>query len=204
VSNNCGVDEFGLGMLLREKRIRRTTGSYVGENREFARQYLCGELEVSSFPKARWRSVCAPAARAIAGFIRARASARKWSTEDCPFARPRRFVALASQPKEVRLFDASNSYWSERSPVTSPWCTRAVGDRHGKPHLRKGRQNFIRSALRRRVTIAEVERTRRTGEIDPAKVHTPASVQRVVVAENPEKRIERRTRSSASGSGAGN
>jgi 3-oxoacid CoA-transferase subunit A len=46
VSNNCGVDEFGLGMLLREKRIRRTTGSYVGENREFARQYLCGELEV--------------------------------------------------------------------------------------------------------------------------------------------------------------
>lgn len=77
-SNNCGVDGFGLGKLLDTRQIKKMISSYVGENKEFERQYLSGELELSSHPRARWPSACAPAAPAFRPSTRAPASARWW------------------------------------------------------------------------------------------------------------------------------
>jgi 3-oxoacid CoA-transferase subunit A len=206
VSNNCGVDDFGLGMLLRAKRIRRTTGSYVGENREFARQYLSGELEVELVPQ----GTLAERLRAGGAGIPAFYTLAGVGTQVVDGGLPLRYgadgsIALASEPKEVRLFDGTE-YALERAIICDFALVHArVGDRHGNLIYEKAAQNFNPlCAQAGRVTIAEVEELVEPGEIDPAEVHTPGIfVQRVVVAADPDKRIERRTvRRAADGGGS--
>ncbi|MBW3641110.1 MAG: CoA transferase subunit A [Actinobacteria bacterium] len=200
VSNNCGVDQWGLGMLLAAKRIRRTTGSYVGENKEFERQFLCGELEVELTPQ----GTLAERLRAGGAGIPAFYTPAGVGTQVADGGLPLRYdgaggVALASEPKEVREFDGRR-YVLERAIRTDFALVHArVGDRHGNLVYEKSAQNFNPlCAAAGRITIAEVEQLVEPGELDPARVHTAGIlVQRVVHAPGVEKRIERRTVSRA-------
>ncbi len=196
VSNNCGVDGWSLGVLLAAKRIRRTTGSYVGENKEFERQFLSGELEVELVPQ----GTLAERLRAGGAGIPAFYTPAGVGTQVANGGLPWRYdgagqVSLASPPKEVREFDG-RSYVLERAIRTDFALVHArYGDRHGNLIYEKSAQNFNPlCAAAGRITIAEVEEIVEPGELDPMRVHTPGIfVQRVVGAPNGEKRIEKRT-----------
>ena len=196
VSNNCGVDQWGLGSLLAAKRIRRTTGSYVGENKEFERQFLGGELEVELTPQ----GTLAERLRAGGAGIPAFYTPAGVGTQVADGGLPRRYdgsggVALASDPKEVREFDG-RAYVLEHAIVTDFALVHArYGDRHGNLVYEKSAANFNPlCASAGRVTIAEVEELVEPGELDPMTVHTPGIfVQRVVHVPGGEKRIEKRT-----------
>jgi 3-oxoacid CoA-transferase subunit A len=196
VSNNCGVDDYGLGTLLRAGRIRRTTGSYVGENKEFERQYLGGELEVELVPQ----GTLAERLRAGGAGIPAFFTPAGVGTQISDGGLPLRFdgsggVAVASEPKEVREFDG-REYVLETAIRTDYALVHAwKGDRHGNLVYRETAANFNPlCASAGRVTIAQVEELVDAGELDPATVHTPGIfVQRVVHTPDIEKRIERRT-----------
>ena len=196
VSNNCGVDGEGLGVLLMAKRIRKTTGSYVGENKEFERQFLSGELEVELVPQ----GTLAERLRAGGAGIPAFFTPAGVGTQVADGGLPWRYdgaggIALASPPKEVREFDG-REYVLEPAIRTDFALVHAkVGDRHGNLVYDKSAQNFNPlCAAAGRITIAEVEELVEPGEIDPALVHTPGVfVQRVVHAPDVEKRIEKRT-----------
>jgi 3-oxoacid CoA-transferase subunit A len=200
VSNNCGVDEWGLGMLLSAKRIRRTTGSYVGENKEFERQFLSGELEVELVPQ----GTLAERLRAGGAGIPAFFTPAGVGTQVAEGGLPWRYdgsggVALASPPKEVREFDGT-PYVMERGIRTDFALVHArYGDRHGNLIYEKSAQNFNPlCAAAGRVTIAEVEELLEPGQLEPMDVHTPGIfVQRVVHVPGVEKRIEKRTVSRA-------
>ena len=196
VSNNCGVDGWGLGSLLAAGRIRRTTGSYVGENKEFERQFLTGELEVELVPQ----GTLAERLRAGGAGIPAFFTPGGVGTQVADGGLPQRYnpdgsIALASEPKEVREFDG-RQYVLERAIVTDFALVHArYGDRHGNLVYEKSAQNFNPlCAAAGRITIAEVEELVEPGELDPMLVHTPGVfVQRVVHTPDIEKRIERRT-----------
>jgi 3-oxoacid CoA-transferase subunit A len=196
VSNNCGVDDWGLGTLLSARRVGRATSSYVGENREFARQFLSGELEVELVPQ----GTLAERLRAGGAGIPAFYTRAGVGTQVAQGGLPRRYdgaggVAIESEPKEVRTF-AGTDYVLERAITCDFALVHAcLGDRHGNLVYEKSAQNFNPlCAAAGRVTIAEVEELVEPGDIDPAAVHTPGIfVQRVVVAAALEKRIERRT-----------
>ncbi len=196
VSNNCGVDAWGLGMLLGAKRIRRTIGSYVGENKEFERQFLSGELEVELVPQ----GTLAERLRAGGAGIPAFFTPAGVGTQVAEGGLPWRYdgsggIALASPAKEVRDFDGT-PYVLERAIRTDFALVHArYGDRHGNLVYEKSAQNFNPlCAAAGRVTIAEVEELLEPGEIDPMTVHTPGVfVQRVVHVPGVEKRVEKRT-----------
>ena len=196
VSNNCGVDQWGLGMLLSAKRIRRTIGSYVGENKEFERQFLSGELEVELVPQ----GTLAERLRAGGAGIPAFFTPAGVGTQIAEGGLPLRYdgsggIALASPPKEVREFDGE-SYVMERAIRTDYALVHArYGDRHGNLVYEKSAQNFNPlCAAAGRITVAEVEELVDPGELDPMRVHTPGIfVQRVVHTPGVEKRIEKRT-----------
>ena len=196
VSNNCGVDGWGLGSLLAAGRIRRTTGSYVGENKEFERQFLTGELEVELVPQ----GTLAERLRAGGAGIPAFFTPGGVGTQVADGGLPQRYnpdgsIALASEPKEVREFDG-RQYVLERAIVSDFALVHAkYGDRHGNLVYEKSAQNFNPlCAAAGRITIASVEELVEPGELDPMLVHTPGVfVQRVVHTPNVEKRIERRT-----------
>jgi len=196
VSNNCGVDGWGLGVLLRAGRIARTTGSYVGENKEFERQFLAGELEVELVPQ----GTLAERLRAGGAGIPAFYTPAGVGTQIAEGGLPLRFdgrggVALASEPKETRSFDGVD-YVLERAIVTDYALVHAwKGDRHGNLVYRESAANFNPlCAAAGKITIAEVEELYEPGELDPAEIHTPGIfVQRVVHAPGIEKRIEKRT-----------
>jgi 3-oxoacid CoA-transferase subunit A len=200
VSNNCGVDEWGLGMLLSAKRIRRTTGSYVGENKEFERQFLSGELEVELVPQ----GTLAERLRAGGAGIPAFFTPAGVGTQVADGGLPWRYdgsggIALSSPAKEVRDFDGT-PYVMERGIRCDFGLVHAkYGDRHGNLVYEKSAQNFNPlCAAAGRVTIAEVEELLEPGQLDPMNVHTPGIfVQRVVHVPGVEKRIERRTVSRA-------
>lgn len=199
VSNNCGVDEWGLGSLLRAHRIRRTTGSYVGENKEFERQFLAGELEVELVPQ----GTLAERLRAGGAGIPAFYTPAGVGTQVAEGGLPLRYdgaggVALASEPKEVRVFGGT-PYVLEEAIVCDVALVHAWrGDRHGNLVYRESARNFNPlCAAAGRITIVEVEELVEPGEIDPAVVDTPGIfVQRVVHVPGVEKRIEKRTVSS--------
>jgi len=199
VSNNCGVDEWGLGSLLRAHRIRRTTGSYVGENKEFERQFLAGELEVELVPQ----GTLAERLRAGGAGIPAFYTPAGVGTQVAEGGLPLRYdgaggVALASEPKEVRVFGGT-PYVLEEAIVCDVALVHAWrGDRHGNLVYRESARNFNPlCAAASRITIVEVEELVEPGEIDPAVVDTPGIfVQRVVHVPGAEKRIEKRTVSS--------
>ncbi len=203
VSNNCGVDDWGLGVLLQAKRIARMTSSYVGENKEFERQFLSGELEVELIPQ----GTLAERLRAGGAGIPAFFTPAGVGTQVADGGMPWRYdgaggIALASPPKEVRTFEldgVEREYVLEHGIVTDFALVRAsVGDRHGNLVFDKSTRNFNPlAACAGRITIAEVERLVEPGEITPDEVHIPGVMVQRVVALTPEqaadKRIERRT-----------
>ncbi|EIV91610.1 3-oxoacid CoA-transferase, A subunit [Frankia sp. QA3] len=196
VSNNCGVDDWGLGLLLRAGRIRRTTGSYVGENKEFERQFLAGELEVELVPQGTLAERLRAGGAGIPAFYTPAGVGTQVAEGGVPLRHDASGrVALASPPKETRVFDGTE-YVLERGIVCDFGLVHAWrGDRHGNLVYRASAANFNPlCAAAGRVTIAEVEELVEPGELDPGQVHTPGIlVQRVVHAPDPEKRIERRT-----------
>jgi 3-oxoacid CoA-transferase subunit A len=196
VSNNCGVDQWGLGVLLGAKRIRRTTGSYVGENKEFARQYLAGELEVELVPQ----GTLAERLRAGGCGIPAFFTPAGVGTQIAEGGLPWRYsgdgaVALASPPKETRRFNEREYVLEEGIVCDYAFVRASVGDRHGNLVFDKSTRNFNPlCAMAGKITIAEVERLVAPGDIDPQDVHTPGIfVQRVVVVGQDGKRVERAT-----------
>jgi len=206
VSNNCGVDDWGLGRLLAARRIRRMVSSYVGENKEFARQYLAGELEVELTPQ----GTLAERLRAGGSGIGAFFTATGVGTQVAEGGLPWRYagdgsVAIASPPKEVRSFGGRDHVLEEAISCDFGLVRAWKGDRHGNLVYRLSARNFNPlAAMAGRITIAEVEHLVEPGEIDPDHVHTPGVlVQRVVVLapeQAAEKRIEKRTvRAAASG-----
>ncbi|MEO6309858.1 MAG: CoA transferase subunit A [Leifsonia sp.] len=196
ISNNCGVDDWGLGILLADHRIRRTVSSYVGENREFARQFLAGELEVELTPQ----GTLAEKLRAGGAGIPAFYTPAGVGTQVSEGGLPQRYntdgsVAVASEPKEVRRFDG-NDYVLERSVTPDFALVHAIkGDRYGNLVFHAAAANFNPlAAMAGRITIAQVEELVEPGDLDPEQIHTPGIyVQRVVVVGQVEKRIERRT-----------
>ena len=196
VSNNCGVDKWGLGMLLSSRRIARTTSSYVGENKEFERQFLSGELEVELVPQ----GTLAERLRAGGAGIPAFYTPAGVGTQIAEGGLPWRYdgaghIALGSPAKEVREF-GGKWYVLEHAIRTDFALVHArYGDRHGNLIYEKAAQNFNPlCAAAGRITIAEVEELVEPGELDPMHVHTPGIfVQRVVHAPGVEKRIEKRT-----------
>ncbi len=203
VSNNCGVDEWGLGRLLMARRLRRMISSYVGENREFARQYLSGELEVELTPQ----GTLAERMRAGGSGIPAFFTATGVGTQVAEGGLPWRYddsgnVVVSSPPKETRDFVSdgqSREYVLEEAIVADFGLVRAwKGDRHGNLVYRESARNFNPlAAMCGRVTIAEVEHLVDPGEIKPEDVHTPGVYVQRVVALTPEqaadKKIEKRT-----------
>ncbi|AZM56787.1 succinyl-CoA--3-ketoacid-CoA transferase [Streptomyces sp. WAC 01529] len=199
VSNNCGAMDSGLALLLSAGRIARVTGSYIGANKEFARQYLGGELEVEMIPQ----GTLAERLRAGGAGIPAFYTPAGVGTQVADGGLPWRYdgeggIALASPAKEVREFDGT-PYVLERGIRTDFALVRAArGDRHGNLVFTKSARNFNPlAAMAGRVTVAEVEELVEPGEIDPDAVHLPGIfVQRVVAltaGQAAEKRIEKRT-----------
>ena len=177
VSNNAGVDDWGLGLLLRTRQIRRMVSSYVGENAEFERQYLAGELEVEFVPQ----GTLAERMRAGGAGIPA-------------FYTPAGFGTRVAEGKELRQFDG-RPYLLERAIVGDFALVAAwKADRMGNLVFRKAARNFNpMAATAGRICIAETELLVEPGELDPDQVHTPGVfVHRVVVAPRA-KRIEKRT-----------
>ncbi len=199
VSNNCGVDEWGLGRLLQERRLRRMISSYVGENREFARQYLHGELEVELTPQGTLAERMRAGGSGIPAFFTATGVGSQVAEGGLPWRYDTEGnVIVASPAKEVRSFGGKD-YVMEEAIVADFALVRAwKGDRHGNLVYRDSARNFNPlAAMCGRVTIAEVEHLVEPGEIDPNQVHTPGVFVQRVVALTPEqatdKRIEKRT-----------
>jgi 3-oxoacid CoA-transferase subunit A len=178
VSNNAGVDDFGLGLLLQTRQVKKMISSYVGENKEFERQFLSGELQVDLVPQGTLAERIRAGGAGIPAFYTATG-----------------FGTLVAEGKDVRYFDGK-PYIMERGIVGDFAIVKAwKGDRHGNLVFRKTAQNFNSiMCTAGRVTIAEVEELVEPGEIDPDQVHTPGIfVQRIVHGPSFEKRIERRT-----------
>src|SRR5881397_1292477 len=177
VSNNAGVDDWGLGLLLQTRQIRKVVSSYVGENAEFERQYLAGELEVEFVPQ----GTLAERMRAGGAGIPA-------------FFTPAGFGTMVAEGKETREFDGRH-YVMERGIVGDFSLVAAwKGDRLGNLMYRKTARNFNpMAATAGKVCIAEVEQLVEVGELDPDCIHTPGIfVHRLIVAPR-QKRIEQRT-----------
>ncbi|MEV4431338.1 CoA transferase subunit A [Streptomyces sp. R-07] len=199
VSNNCGVDGGGLGILLAAGRISRVTGSYIGDNKEFARRYLGGELELELTPQ----GTLAERLRAGGCGIPAFFTPAGVGTQAADGGLPWRYaedgtVAVASPPKETRQYDG-RPYVLEHGITTDFALVRAArGDRHGNLVFARAARNFNPlAAMAGRITVAEVEELVEPGELDPDQVHLPGVfVQRVLAltpAQAADKGIERRT-----------
>lgn len=202
-SNNCGVDDWGLGLLLRAKRIRRMVSSYVGENKEFERQYLQGELEVELTPQ----GTLAERMRAGGSGIPAFYTATGVGTQVAEGGLPWRYgadgaVVVSSPPKPTQVFPTRRGpkeFVLERALVADFALVRAwKGDRHGNLVFRDASRNFNPlAAMCGQTTIAEVEELVEPGELDPNLIHTPGVFVRRVVEltadQVSDKRIERRT-----------
>jgi 3-oxoacid CoA-transferase subunit A len=178
ISNNCGVDDFGLGILLANRQIAKMISSYVGENKIFEQQFLSGELEVELVPQ----GTLAERMRAAGAGIPA-------------FFTPTGVGTPVAEGKEVREFDG-RSYLLEHALSGDFALVKAWrGDPLGNLVYRDTARNFNPlAAMAGRVTIAEVEELVGVGELDPNQIHTPGIfVQRILEGTDYEKRIERRT-----------
>lgn len=201
VSNNCGVDDWGLGVLLAARRIRKMTSSYVGENKEFERQFLTGELEVELTPQGTLAEKLRAGGSGIGAFF----TQTGVGTQVAEGGLPRRYdgsggIAIASPQKEVRSFDVNGiakDFVLEEAITTDFSLVHALkGDRHGNLVFAKSARNFSPlAAMAGRVCIAQVEELVEPGEIEPDAVHLPGVyVTRIIeVGSEVEKRIERRT-----------
>lgn len=196
MSNNCGVDGGGLGILLAAGRIAHVTASFIGDNKEFARQYLAGELEVELTPQGSLAERLRAGGSGIPAFYTPAGVGTPIADGGLPLRHnPDGSIAVASPPKEVREFDG-RQYVLERGIRTDFALVRAArGDRFGNLVFNKSSRNFNPlAAMAGRVTIAEVEELT---ELDPDEVHLPGVfVQRVLVLtpeQAADKGIEKRT-----------
>jgi 3-oxoacid CoA-transferase subunit A len=196
ISNNCGVDDFGLGILLRNKQIVKMVSSYVGENKEFERQYLSGELEVELVPQGTLAERLRAGGAGIPAFYTPTGAGTAVSDGGLPLKYAADgSVAKSSTKKESREFDGK-TYVLEHAikgdfAIVKAW----KGDRFGNLVYRHTAMNFNpMMATAAKITIAEVEEIVEVGALAPDTIHTPGIyVQRVVKGESYEKRIERRT-----------
>ena len=178
ISNNAGVDDFGIGILLRARQVRKMISTYVGENKEFERQFLTGELEVELVPQGTFAERIRAGGAGIGGFFT-----------------PTGFGTLVAEGKETRTIDG-RSFVLERPLLADFAFVKAwKGDRVGNLVYRRTARNFNPvMATAAAVTIAEVEQLVEPGEIDPDHVVTPGIfVQHIVQGQSYEKRIEKRT-----------
>ena len=178
ISNNAGVDGFGLGLLLGTRQIKKMIASYVGENKEFERQYLAGELELEFTPQGTLAEKLRAGGSGIPAFFTKTGVG-----------------TIVAEGKDIRNFDGED-YVLERSLVADVSLVKAwKADRSGNLVYRKTARNFNPNvAMAGKITIVEVEELVEVGEIDPDQVHTPSIfVHRIVVNAHPEKRIEQRT-----------
>jgi len=178
ISNNAGVDEFGLGLLLKTRQIKKMMSSYVGENAEFERQLLSGELEVDLIPQGTLATRIQMAGMGIPAFFT-----------------PAGYGTEIAQGKEIREFEGKK-YLMEMAlhadfAIVKAW----KGDRFGNLVFRKTTRNFSTSMAKAgNITIAEVEHLVEPGELDPDHIHVPGIyVHRIFEGSNYEKRIERKT-----------
>ncbi|MFE2068091.1 CoA transferase subunit A [Streptomyces sp. NPDC059467] len=199
VSNNCGVDGRGLGILLAAGRIARVTGSYIGENKEFARQYLGGELEVELTPQGTLAERLRAGGAGIPAFYTPAGVGTQVADGGLPWRyAPDGSVAVASPPKEVRTFGGVDHILEHAITTDYALVRAARGDRHGNLVFRRAARNFNPlAAMAGRVTIAEVEELVEPGVLDPDEIHLPGVfVQRVVALTAEQaaaKGIEKRT-----------
>ena len=180
ISNNCGIDDWGLGLMLRNKQIKKMIGSYVGENKEFERQVLAGEIEVELTPQ----GTLAEKIRAGGAGIPA-------------FYTPAGVGTQIAEGKEVRTFNGKE-YVLEEALIADFSLVRAwKGDKMGNLVYRKTARNFNPMiAAAGKVTIAEVEIFCEIGELDPNSIHTPSIYVQGIIQGKQENRIERKTLSS--------
>ncbi|NML14570.1 CoA transferase subunit A [Azohydromonas caseinilytica] len=178
ISNNAGVDGFGLGQLLETRQIRKMISSYVGENKEFERQYLAGELELEFTPQGTLAEKLRAGGAGIPAF----------------FTRTG-VGTLVAEGKETREFDG-HTYIMERALTPEVSLVKAwKADKSGNLVFRRTARNFNPAvAMAGKITVVEVEEIVEVGDIDPDAVHLPGIyVQRLVLNPHPEKRIEKRT-----------
>jgi 3-oxoacid CoA-transferase len=203
VSNNCGVDGWGLGLLLGARRITRMTASYVGENKEFERQYLHGELEVELIPQGTLAEKLRAGGSGIPAFFTATGVGSQVSAGGLPIKYDSTgATVLASAPKETRTleFDGSRREYVLENAITCDFgLVRAwKGDSHGNLVFHKSARNFNPlAAMAGRFTIAEVEELVEPGELEPDEIHLPGIyVHRVLpltADQASDKRIEKLT-----------
>ncbi len=178
ISNNAGVDGFGLGKLLATRQIKKMISSYVGENKEFERQYLSGELELEFTPQGTLAEKLRAGGAGIPAFFTKTGVG-----------------TIVADGKETREFDGE-TYVMERSLVPEVSLVKAFrADKSGNLQFRRTARNFNPNvAMAGRITVVEVEEIVETGAIDPDQVHLPGIfVHRIVLNTTPEKRIEQRT-----------
>ena len=178
ISNNAGVDDFGLGLLLQNKQIKKMISSYVGENDEFERQMLSGELEVDLIPQGSLAERCRAGGAGIPAFFT-----------------PAGYGTEVAEGKEVREFNGKphilESALTADFAIVKAW----KGDKYGNLVFKGTARNFNpMMAMAGKITIAEVEELVEPGELDPNNIHTPGIfIQRIFQGEGYEKRIEQRT-----------
>jgi 3-oxoacid CoA-transferase subunit A len=199
VSNNLGVDGAGLGLLLGKHRIRRAISSYLGVNKEFARQYLAGELEVELTPQGTLAERLRAGGAGIGAFYTPSGVGTAVADGGLPWRyAPDGAIALASPPKDVREFGGRRMVLEEGIVSDFALIRAAVADRHGNLRFHAAAQNFNPpAAMSGRVTIVEAERVVEAGELAADDIHLPGVfVQRVVPltpTQAGRKMIEKRT-----------
>ncbi len=196
VSNNCGIDDFGLGVLLRNKQIAKMISSYVGENKEFERQYLSGELEVELCPQGTLAEKLRAGGAGIPAFFTPTGAGTAVSDGGLPLKYAADgSVAKYSTKKETREFNGKLHVLEHAIRGDFAIVKAWKGDRFGNLVYRHTAMNFNpMMAAAAKITIAEVEEIVDVGTLDPDTIHTPGIfVQRILKGERYEKRIERRT-----------
>ena len=178
ISNNAGVDDFGLGLLLQKKQIKKMVSSYVGENAEFERQMLSGELEVDLIPQGTLAERCRAGGAGIPAFFT-----------------PAGYGTEVAKDKEVRIFNGQPHILESALKADFAFVKAWKGDVAGNLIYKSTARNFNpMMAMAGKITIAEVENLVPVGELAPSSIPTPGIfIQRVFQGENYEKRIEQRT-----------
>jgi 3-oxoacid CoA-transferase subunit A len=198
-SNNCGVDGAGLGLLLEQRRIRRVIASYVGENKEFARQFLSGELEVELTPQGTLAERLRAGGSGIGAFFTPTGVGTQVADGGLPWRyHPDGSVAIASPPKEVREIHGTAQVLEEAIISDFALVRAAVADTMGNAVFHASARNFNpNAAMSGRITILEAERVVAAGELEPDEIHLPGIFVHRVVPLTPEqaarKSIEKRT-----------
>lgn len=178
ISNNAGVDDFGIGLMLQQRQVKKMISSYVGENAEFERQLLSGELEVDLIPQGTLAERCRAAGAGIPAFYT-----------------PAGVGTEVAEGKETRVFNGKTYLMEYAFDADFAIIKAWKGDRHGNLIFKDTARNFnTMMAMAGKITIAEVEEIVELGELDPNNIHVPGIfVHRIFKGENYEKRIEQRT-----------